>query len=159
LRPIPTQRISKKALKIWRITGGLESVLYIAIPFGFYFIKDFFQWPSWIVWILLTFVFIISVIKIIVIPTIRWKRWSYEVHDSEVDLQFGIFIVRRVLIPMIRVQHVDTRQGPLLRKYKLATVTITTAATVHQIPALTEERAAMLRDRISHLAAEADNDL
>lgn len=159
MRPIPSQTISGSALKIWRITGGIETLFYLAIPIAYYFIKDFFDAPIWVTWLLLAIVFIISVIKIIVIPTIRWKRWRYEVYESEVDLQFGIFIVRRVLIPMVRVQHVDTRQGPLLRKYKLATVTITTAATVHQIPALSEERAAMLRDHISQLATEADDDV
>ncbi|WNF38088.1 PH domain-containing protein [Bacillaceae bacterium IKA-2] len=159
MRPNPSQTISKSALKVWRIIGGIETLFYLAIPIAYYFMKDFFEAPTWVTWLLLAFAIIIGVIKIIVIPTIRWNRWRYEVYESEVDLQFGIFIVRRVLIPMVRVQHVDTRQGPLLRKYKLATVTITTAATVHQIPALSEEKAAMLRDHISKLATEADGDV
>jgi len=53
--------------------------------------------------------------------------------------------VKRTLIPMIRVQHVDSSQGPLLKKYRLASVTISTAATVHEIPALDEEEAEELR--------------
>ncbi len=159
MRPIPSQKISKSALKVWRMTGALESMVYLAIPVAYHFMYNFFQWPVWIFWLLIVVVAVIAVIKSFVIPTIRWRRWRYDVYDTEVDLQFGLIIVRRVLIPMIRVQHVDTRQGPLLRKYGLATVTITTAATVHQIPALSEERAANLRDRISKLATEADEDV
>lgn len=159
MRPIPSQRTSKSALKVWRIIGGIETLFYLGIPIAYYFIKDLFDAPSWVTGLLLAFVIIIGVIKIIVIPTIRWNRWRYEVYENEVDLQFGIYIIRRVLIPMVRVQHVDTRQGPLLRRYKLATVTITTAATIHQIPALSEEKAAMLRDYISQLATEADDDV
>lgn len=159
MRPIPTQKISKEALHVWRITGFFESLLYGLIPLGYFFMASFFHFPQWIFLLLLGLFFVVVILKVAIIPTLRWKRWRYDVYESEIDLQFGIIVVRRVLIPMIRVQHVDTRQGPLLRKYCLATVTITTAATIHQIPALSEERAALLRDQISRLAAEADDDV
>ena len=75
------------------------------------------------------------------------------------ELQEGIFIVKRTLIPMIRVQHVDTVQGPILRKYQLASVIINTAATSHEIPALEESEAEELRRLISNLARVADEDV
>ncbi|OIJ15795.1 hypothetical protein BKP35_02040 [Anaerobacillus arseniciselenatis] len=159
MRPIPSQRISESALKVWRITGALQSLFYLVIPIGYYFIHNIFLWPASLLWLFIAVFIAITIVKTFVIPLLRWRRWRYEVYENEVDLQFGLIIVRRVLIPMIRVQHVDTRQGPLLRKYRLATVTITTAATVHQIPALSEERAANLRDRISKLATEAEEDV
>lgn len=159
MRPLPSQKISKNALKVWRITGFFETLIFAIFPVGYFFLIHFFQLPMWIFWLLLVTIFFIAMIKVMIIPTIRWRRWRYEVYESEVDLQYGMIVVRRVLIPMIRVQHVDTRQGPLLRRYGLATVTITTAATVHQIPALAEEKAARLRDQISKLATEADEDV
>lgn len=159
MRPIPSQKISKSALKVWRITGLFETLLFAIFPVGYLFLIHFFQFPKWIVWLLILIIFFIGIIKVMIIPTIRWRRWRYEVYESEVDLQYGMIVIRRVLIPMIRVQHVDTRQGPLLRRYGLATVTITTAATVHQIPALAEGKAARLRDQISKLATEADEDV
>lgn len=57
------------------------------------------------------------------------------------------------------MQHVDTHQGPILRKYKLATVTVSTAATVHEIPALDLEEAEELRFFISNLARVAVDDV
>lgn len=159
MRPLPNQKIAKEALSVWRIIGFLETLVYGCLPLGYSFLIYYFDFPTWILWLLLFLVICLGVLKVFIIPTLRWQRWHYEVHENEVDLQFGILVLRRVLIPMIRVQHVDTRQGPLLRKYRLATVTITTAATVHQIPALTEERASILRDQISHLATEADEDV
>lgn len=156
LRPIPTQKISIKALKVWRIVAVLESLLYASIPVGYGLLVYFFQWPIWILYVLIGLFIIVAILNIIIIPTMRWKRWRYEVLESEVELQYGVIVIRRVLIPMIRVQHVDTRQGPLLRRNGLAAVTISTAATVHQIPALTEEVADQLRDQISKLATDAD---
>ncbi|HLS67353.1 MAG TPA: PH domain-containing protein, partial [Pseudogracilibacillus sp.] len=63
------------------------------------------------------------------------------------------------IIPMIRVQHVDTKQGPILKRYSLATVSISTAATVHEIPALNEAEASVIRDRISVLARVDEDDI
>lgn len=100
-----------------------------------------------------------SICSIFIFPNIRLKIWRYEVHENELDLQHGLFTVTRVLVPMVRVQHVDTSQGPILRKYNLATVTISTAATVHEIPALEMEEADQLRDYISKLAREAKDDV
>ncbi|OIJ14762.1 hypothetical protein BKP37_07215 [Anaerobacillus alkalilacustris] len=159
MRPIPNQRISKNALKVWRILGAIETFIYMLLLIGYYFLSTYFQGTDWIKWTLLVIVISIGIIKVVFIPTFRWRRWRYEVYEQEIDLQFGIIVVRRVLIPMIRIQHVDTRQGPLLKYFRLASVTVTTAATVHQIPALPESQAANLRDRISKLAAEADEDV
>ncbi|RXJ04007.1 hypothetical protein DS745_01040 [Anaerobacillus alkaliphilus] len=159
MRPLPNQKISKEVLPVWRIIGCFETLIYGCLPIGYFFLLYYFEFPTWIFWLLIIMVIVIGILKVAIIPTLLWKKWRYEVYESEVDLQFGILVVKRVLIPMIRVQHVDTRQGPLLRRYGLATVTITTAATVHQIPALSEDLASELRDQISKLATEADEDV
>ena len=104
-------------------------------------------------------VIIYAYLFIVLFPKIRWLRWRYEVRESEIELQHGLFIVKRTLIPMVRVQHVDTSQGPILRKYNLAGITISTAATNHTIPALVMEEADELRSRISALARVAEDDV
>lgn len=67
--------------------------------------------------------------------------------------------MKRTLVPMVRVQHVDTVQGPILKRYRLSTITISTAATVHEIPALDVEEAEELRHSISRLARVAEDDV
>lgn len=122
-------------------------------------VQLFFHWPYWISGVLGAVWLLGSVVTIYLIPKIRHKVWRYEVHENEIDIQSGIFVVTRVIVPMVRVQHVDTSQGPLLRKYNLATVKISTAATVHSIPALEMEEADQLRDSISRLARVTDDDV
>lgn len=120
---------------------------------------EIFKWPVWI-GILLAAVWLgISFVIIIMIPNIRHRVWRYEVHENEIDIQHGIFVVTRVIVPMVRVQHVDTSQGPILRKYNLASVQISTAATTHSIPALDVEEADQLRDSISRLARVTEDDV
>src|SRR5690625_4133684 len=93
------------------------------------------------------------------LPKLLWRRWSYEIFDQEIYIQHGILIMSRTLVPMIRVQHVDTQQGPILKRFQLASVTISTAATTHEIPALSDEDASDLRDRISALARVDEDDV
>lgn len=156
MRPLPSHCLSHKALPVWRIQGLIESVFVALIPGGYSALVFFFSFPKWILWILIGCYVIYFILVVFVIPPIRWRRWRYNVTDNEIDLMHGVFIVKRTVIPMARVQHVDTEQGPLLRKYKLAVVSISTAATVHRIPSLTIEVADELRDRIAELAAIAD---
>ncbi|EUJ43836.1 hypothetical protein PROCOU_15003 [Listeria rocourtiae FSL F6-920] len=63
------------------------------------------------------------------------------------------------MIPMIRVQHVETDQGPLLRKQKLVSVSISTAATVHTIEAVRAEESDALRHHILELVKVAKEDV
>ena len=62
------------------------------------------------------------------VPELRWSRWRYEIRDEEIDLRHGTITVTRTLIPMLRVQHVDTTRGPLDQLLGLATVVVHTAA-------------------------------
>ena len=69
-----------------------------------------------------------------------------------------MFVVKRVLIPMIRnAAHVTIEQGP--RKYNLAELHISTAATSHSIPGLTKEEAEQLKRQIGELAKVSDKDV
>ena len=60
---------------------------------------------------------------------------------------------------MVRIQHVETTQGPLLRKAGLMTVDIHTAATVHTILGLEENQAEQLRNQIIALVKVAVEDV
>lgn len=98
----------------------------------------------------------LSVLTVGVAPGLRWRWWRYEVRPDEVDLQRGVYWISRTLVPLARIQHVDTRQGPLQRRFGLATVIFYTAAGPNQIPELSATAAADIRDRISTLTREQD---
>ncbi len=159
MRPLPQQRISRKALKVWSMTAAIPFIIILVLYIVYVVLSVRFGLPGWIAAASGAVLAVLSFLFIFLLPKIRWQRWRYEVHENEVDLQRGVWIVKRTLIPMVRVQHVDTEQGPFLRRYGLATVMISTAATVHEIPALALEEADVLRDRISELARVAKDDV
>jgi len=161
MRSLPEHRLPQSALKVWRIGGGLRSLFFWLIPAIMLMLRldDGGGPPIWSIYFTGMLVLVVTLLWIWLVPVIRWKRWKYHVDEDEIDLLHGVFIVRRTLIPINRVQHVDTRQGPILRKFGLANVAISTAATTHEVPALDEETADRLRDQISNFARLAKEDV
>jgi uncharacterized protein len=95
-------------------------------------------------------------ICVALVPSLRWRRWRWDVRPEAIDIRHGTFTIRRTLVPMLRVQHVDTRRNPVEQSLDLATVVIHTAAGSHTIPLLRVSDAAEVRDRIADLARTAD---
>lgn len=152
-------RISLKALKVWKQTGLIISgilVLFADIISLLTYFFDLSKWSYFLSWGMVLIVFIVSVF---VLPALRWKWWRYEVRENEIEIQRGLIVIKRTLVPMIRVQHVDTKQGPLMRRNKLASVEISTAATVHEIPALDWEEAENLRKYIAQMVMLVKEDV
>ena len=89
-------------------------------------------------------------VGVVAVPELRWSRWRYEVRDEEIDLRHGTVTITRTLIPMLRVQHVDTTRGPLDQLLGLATVVVHTAAGRTTIPGA--------RRRVRRAAARPDRD-
>lgn len=95
-------------------------------------------------------------VAVTIVPGLRWRRWRWDVRPDAIDIQHGTFTIRRTLVPMLRVQHVDTTRGVVEQSLDLATVVVHTAAGSHRIPLLRVTDAAEVRDRIADLARTAD---
>lgn len=99
------------------------------------------------------------IVWLVVLPPIRYARWRYQVTPEYLDIARGIIWRKRYIIPFIRVQNTDTRQGPILRLFDLASVTVSTAAGEHEIPGLDYSVAEELRDRAAEFARLAREDV
>jgi uncharacterized protein len=148
MTPEPSRRLASTARWLWRAQGlGMTVAAVIAGVV----LSSQLGGPLWMLLPLA-----VAVVGIGLVPELRWARWRYEVRDEEIDLRHGTVRITRTLVPMLRVQHVDTTQGPLDQALGLATVVVHTAAGTTTIPALGEADAGRLRDRIAALARTAD---
>lgn len=162
MRPIPTGKLNPKVKSVWRISA----VIWLAIcwictglPFLVAGIVDAGDW-AFITAGIITAVYVFLIVLLAgVLPNIRYVRWRYEVGEHELDIMRGIFWRKRFVIPFIRVQNTDTKQGPIMRSFGLAQVTVSTAAGEHEIPGLEVEEADALRDVIATQARLAQEDL
>lgn len=153
------QKLPEKIKTVWRQGYAIAILIFLAISIGaailFYAIDVSLWWSA----IGFAFTILYFVLTFFLIVPFRWARWSFQIRHDEIEIQHGIIFRSRVLIPMIRVQHVETDQGPLLRKQKLVSVSISTAATVHTIEAVQAEESDALRHHILELVKVAKEDV
>ncbi len=154
------QRIDPTAKNVWRINAFIEFFIFTLVIIG-YLVANWLWWslPNWPAFIVFGFVMGLLIFNLFILPTIRLRIWSYQFEEDAVLIQSGLFIIKRTRVPMARIQHIDTEHGPVMRLYKLASLTITTAGTVHKIPALKQETAHQLAAEISVIAKVRDDDV
>jgi len=149
--PEPSRTLAPAARVLWRMEGfGSAVVALIAAGFLQGLVGGTWALAGWAAALL------VGAVAVVVVPELRWRRWRWEVREHEIDLQRGVLIVRRTLIPMARVQHVETERGPVGQALGLATVEIHTAAGSHEIPLLRDLDAGLIRARIAELARTDD---
>ncbi len=91
-------------------------------------------------------------------PAVEHHHIAYRVDPVGIEIRRGVVWRRIITVPRSRVQHTDVSQGPIERRYGLATLHIFTAGTEHSkvdLPGLAHATALKVRD---HLAAGGEDD-
>lgn len=153
MRPPPRHQLDPRARTLWQLSGAILTgiVLISVLLVGGALLRFTGASPGVVIGLGVLAV-VLAALWIWPIPTVEWSHWRYEIGEQEVDLQHGWLVVTRTLVPMAQIQHVDSRRGPLERRFGLATVILYTAAGANEIPALADEVAGDVRDRIAGLA-------
>lgn len=153
--PTPQGRLSKDAVKVWRLTETISHLVILGTLGTLIYIDHLFAWKVWIGWILISLVgiTILSAIwSIFIQPFLLYKTWRYAVNEDFLQLKSGAFNEEHQLVPMTKIQSVSTNQGPFLRKYGLYSISVETMGSSHAIPALPEDIAVELRNQIAQFA-------
>lgn len=123
---------------------GYAAATYAGVPV---------EWPLAIAALL----FIIGVIHAL----FRYRNWGYEIREDSLYLERGVLTEVRTVVPLVRIQHVDSRRSALERAVGLASTVVYTAGSRGadvRIPGLTPDEASDLRERLKRLAIEADGE-
>ena len=162
MRDLPANQLNPKIKNVWRINDAiLLTVVFLCcfVPFAIAAAVESAGWMFVVLAALAALYVVGMVVWLVVLPPIRFMRWRYELSDDYLDIARGIVWRKRFVIPFIRVQNTDTRQGPILRAFGLASVTVATAAGEHEIPGLDSQTAEQLRDKAAELARLAQEDV
>jgi len=84
-------------------------------------------------------------------PAIEFKYFRYRLDALGIDIRAGVVWRRLISVPRSRVQHIDVLQGPIERRFALATLSIYTAGTEFakvDLPGLPYARAVKIRDHL-----------
>ena len=162
MRDLPANQLNPKIKNVWRINDAIWlTVVFLCcfVPFAIAAAVESAGWMFVVLAALAALYVVGMVVWLVVLPPIRFMRWRYELSDDYLDIARGIVWRKRFVIPFFRVQNTDTRQGPILRAFGLASVTVATAAGEHEIPGLDSQTAEQLRDKAAELARLAQEDV
>jgi uncharacterized protein len=153
----PSERLDPRARTVWRINAALWAVLLLGALGASAWLLERWGVPRPFLVLAWTVAAALAALGVTVAPGVLYGHWRYELRADEIDLQHGLSTITRTLIPMPRIQHVDTQRGPIQRSLGLASVVLYTAAGASTIPGLASETADGLRDRIAALAGVRDD--
>lgn len=91
-------------------------------------------------------------------PVIVHRHTAYKVDGRGIEIRRGILWRKMIHVPRSRVQHTDVSQGPLERRYDLATLILYTAGTSYaRVDLHGLDHATALRIRDHFVAGEGDD--
>lgn len=157
LPPAPDLRLGHTAPVAWIALGLAYAVasgitLSVLLPV----LDDIDGVPGWVNPVLIATGVLADLLAVLVRPAVLSRTWRYAVREDEIDLRRGWVVRTRTIIPMTRVQHVDTMQSGLGALLDVQTLRIHTAAGEHAIPYLDQAVADELRVRIAERAHVPD---
>ncbi|MGF9966292.1 PH domain-containing protein [Bacillus rhizoplanae] len=158
MQPLENQ-IHSSMVRVWQIHSLITSGVGLIITIAYFIFMIKFDWTGWILGALVITLLAYAPLGYLVFPSLRQRYHSYQLNEEEMEIQHGMFVVKRVLVPMIRIQHVTIEQGPIMRKFGLTELKVSTAAMTHGIPGLTMREAEQLKRQISELAKVSDEDV
>lgn len=148
-------RLQPKVTRYWRWRLFLSGLPVMVLLSGLAYVIP---WGSgWLRWGIVGVVAAVFAVAMIFVPPIRYRVFWYAISPTEIDIQHGIIFIKRSVVPMHRVQNLQTERGPMADIYQLTNLKIKTAAGSVSISGLHRGEANDLCDRISRLSDIADD--
>ena len=96
-------------------------------------------------------VLLLYAFMVFVVPARKYRRWGYAMGADRLRVVRGYMFYRDTVVPFGRIQHIDVDQGPVDRRYDLATLTVHTAGNHNStvaLPGLLHADALAMREAI-----------
>ena len=150
----PIHRVSQRAPAYWRVQVAFGAVLCwlaaaaalvaaLLVPGG---------WWTVVLWLAVVLLLLGPLPVLALAPRIRFQVHRWEVTEVAVHVRSGWLTRLDEIVPLSRVQTVDSVQGPLMRLFGLRTVTVQTASS-HGTVAIACLDDAVARETVARLVA------
>lgn len=142
---------------VMRLSAIITAVIFIIVLTIFSVVNHIWlEWidkepMKWILFIGVGIAFIYLILNVIFIPIYRYKIFKYSIDDHVVTVRNGLWFVSVLKVPLFRIQNVDTHEGLLMRKYKLANLILSTAAGNINIKFINKTTATKLKQQIKYV--------
>lgn len=130
----PAHRLSARAIVLWTVELAAAGLVEVGVAWGLAAWADSSGWswlPDWLlvrIWWLPGLVIVAALLQVGIAPIWRYRVHRWEVSADVVYTRTGSLDREWLLVPVSRIQTVDTEQGLLERLLGLATIKINTAS-------------------------------
>jgi len=146
------QQLHPSAVTLWRLQRGLRLIIVgipmaVGIGIGLATVT-----PALVAFLIAGMFLLGQTVLAIFWPALEYDAFRYSVREDDLLVVSGVLFKRWSSIPMNRIQHVDTRQGPIERMLGLSRLLVFTAAGMSadgSIPGLATPIAESMRDELS----------
>ena len=153
----PDRQLNASIAFLWIISRTIRFAFF-GIPFSLFIFAVLSFMVNWKFGAFISCFYILySLIRAWIWPILEYRYYRYAVHENDLIVQQGVLFRKWSTIPLHRIQHVDTRQGPLERMIGIASLQLYTAAGMHadgSIPGLDTKEAESLRDTLSQIGGD-----
>ena len=159
--PLLAHKMPERIKKVWRWTWLVETVITLLLGGVAFLIYHFIWHNQWLFYGLLVYLSVVIVKAIVDLALIpyRYTFHRYELASEDLAFQEGFIFRSTTYVPLNRIQHIETEQGPFLRHENLVELVIHTAATKHKILGLDVNEAQQLRAQIIEMVRQAKEDV
>ena len=154
---VHSRYVSLQRISSWLVTALVSSFSMVGL-----FIVGVVARPSLIVAlsIFALWLLVCSALAVLshVWPVLEHRHLSYRLSEQGIQIRRGVLWRQAITVPRNRIQHTDVSQGPLERRFGLATLLVHTAGTMFArvtLSGLEKGRALAIRD---HLMAGGEDD-
>lgn len=136
----------------WRASGRGMVLLILALA-----AEAYLSWPSGLI---LIPALAAAIWTVLILPGRRYARWGYAFGPDRLRVVSGYLFYSDSVVPFGRIQHIDLHQGPLMRRWDLAELTVHTAGNYGAsvtLPGLKQADAEAMREAIrAHIRQALD---
>ncbi|MEA2148986.1 MAG: uncharacterized protein QOD69_816 [Solirubrobacteraceae bacterium] len=141
-RAEPAERLPPETLAMWLWGAALEVLILCVAAFAL--ARSVSQLMPW----LPLGIAVAGVVYVALVPRARLRRWRWGLDEEDLDIIHGLWRVRRIVVPLTRIQHVSVERTAWTDTFGLVQLHVHTAAGETTIPGLRRAQADDARDRI-----------
>jgi membrane protein YdbS with pleckstrin-like domain len=154
----PAHQVSPRAVTYWRVSALIGAVVLWILAIAVYTIA-LPERPWWT-----TAIFVVALVAplvhLMVMPQLRYRIHRWEITPTAIYTRSGWLSIDSRVAPLSRVQTVDSTQGALMRLFRLASLTVTTASAAGPITidCLDREVARRLVHELTEITGASEGD-
>ncbi|MGB7447829.1 MAG: PH domain-containing protein [Ornithinimicrobium sp.] len=155
----PAHYVAPEAVRYWALKSLVGAVIQWFVVTALYVFAVPDDWKVWAGPVAVALV-AISIVELAVVPQWRYRVYRWEVTDTAIYTRSGWFTREQRIAPLSRVQTVDSERGPLMRLFRLSSITVTTASAAGPITidCLNSDVAARVVADLTEITARTEGD-